>query len=159
MYLAYINYFTCSWLARFILSHFLRCVGIKCLILITTILFLLNLLCKYITQIEIAKVKKANPSIDHKEAFKRATGNWKASPNNKNLGKGGGSVVPQIERDSHYNYDRNRAHLITISHQWLTPNKDDCEAAHPDRTTNISLWKIFLGKNIQAKKQKVVLFG
>jgi YABBY protein len=28
---------------------------------------------------EIAKVKKANPTIDHKEAFKKAAGNWKTA--------------------------------------------------------------------------------
>ena len=32
---------------------------------------------------EIAKVKKANPTFDHKEAFKTAAGNWKNSPANK----------------------------------------------------------------------------
>lgn len=31
---------------------------------------------------EIAKVKKANPSLDHKEAFKSAAGNWKTSKEN-----------------------------------------------------------------------------
>ena len=31
---------------------------------------------------EIAKVKKANPSLDHKEAFKVAAGNWKTSSEN-----------------------------------------------------------------------------
>lgn len=31
---------------------------------------------------EIAKVKKANPSQDHKEAFKTAAGNWKTSKEN-----------------------------------------------------------------------------
>ena len=28
---------------------------------------------------EIAKVKKANPSLDHKEAFKKAASNWKSA--------------------------------------------------------------------------------
>ena len=32
---------------------------------------------------EIAKVKKANPGFDHKEAFKAAAGNWKGSAANK----------------------------------------------------------------------------
>eukprot|EP00341_Mesodinium_pulex_P009485 CAMPEP_0116932232 /NCGR_PEP_ID=MMETSP0467-20121206/28307_1 /TAXON_ID=283647 /ORGANISM="Mesodinium pulex, Strain SPMC105" /LENGTH=68 /DNA_ID=CAMNT_0004612859 /DNA_START=36 /DNA_END=242 /DNA_ORIENTATION=- len=31
---------------------------------------------------EIAKVKKANASLDHKEAFKVAAGNWKTSKEN-----------------------------------------------------------------------------
>ncbi len=31
---------------------------------------------------EIAKVKKANASLDHKEAFKVAAGNWKSSKEN-----------------------------------------------------------------------------
>ena len=31
---------------------------------------------------EIAKVKKANASLDHKEAFKVAAGNWKTSSDN-----------------------------------------------------------------------------
>jgi hypothetical protein len=31
---------------------------------------------------EIAKVKKAQPSLDHKEAFKVAAANWKTSKEN-----------------------------------------------------------------------------
>jgi hypothetical protein len=31
---------------------------------------------------EIAKVKKANPSLDHKQAFKDAAGNWKTAKEN-----------------------------------------------------------------------------
>ncbi len=31
---------------------------------------------------EITKVKKANPTLDHKDAFKVAAGNWKTSKEN-----------------------------------------------------------------------------
>eukprot|EP00602_Paraphysomonas_sp_CaronLab_P009653 CAMPEP_0185023104 /NCGR_PEP_ID=MMETSP1103-20130426/5795_1 /TAXON_ID=36769 /ORGANISM="Paraphysomonas bandaiensis, Strain Caron Lab Isolate" /LENGTH=69 /DNA_ID=CAMNT_0027555527 /DNA_START=73 /DNA_END=282 /DNA_ORIENTATION=+ len=31
---------------------------------------------------EIAKVKKANPGFDHKEAFKAAAGHWKTAKEN-----------------------------------------------------------------------------
>lgn len=31
---------------------------------------------------ELTAVKKANPSLDHKEAFKVAAGNWATSPQN-----------------------------------------------------------------------------
>lgn len=31
---------------------------------------------------ELAKVKAANPDLPHKEAFKKAASNWKASPQN-----------------------------------------------------------------------------
>ncbi|KAJ3055546.1 hypothetical protein HK097_010154 [Rhizophlyctis rosea] len=31
---------------------------------------------------ELPKVKAANPGIAHKEAFKKAAGNWKNSPEN-----------------------------------------------------------------------------
>lgn len=35
---------------------------------------------------ELAKVKAANPKLDHKEAFKVAAGNWKNSPQNPKKG-------------------------------------------------------------------------
>ncbi|KAI3655170.1 hypothetical protein MP638_003353, partial [Amoeboaphelidium occidentale] len=31
---------------------------------------------------ELARVKKDHPNLDHKEAFKKAAGNWKTSPHN-----------------------------------------------------------------------------
>jgi hypothetical protein len=40
-----------------------------------------------LTCVAVAKVKKANAGLDHKEAFKVAAGNWKTSkenPVNKN---------------------------------------------------------------------------
>ena len=36
---------------------------------------------------EIAKVKKDNPKLDHKEAFKKAAANWKTSSQNPNKKK------------------------------------------------------------------------
>ena len=36
---------------------------------------------------ELAKVKKANPELDHKAAFTAAAGNWKNSSQNPNKGK------------------------------------------------------------------------
>lgn len=36
---------------------------------------------------EVQKVKKSNPSLSHKDAFKVAASNWKSSPANPNRGK------------------------------------------------------------------------